>query len=469
MNLLWRRFAIVCLALLGLSAPGFALWHGLQDSLGVLFWAWTGLGLALAWSALAHLQGHGWRHLMVLFGLAGCLVTSTWQGPFPVLAYLSASLGVLSTAALAGVVITRDRSRPPNLMDYYSAAVKARRVRPDQQQLLVVEQLDQLAERYIAYEQRRHLPWAGLLSPPRGVYLHGPAGRGKSFLLDGMFDVSNSAVKTRFHYHELMSGLNAQINASDSRGVRSAANRLAARASLIVIDEVNVLDVASVVLFVQLVEAWWARGCVVCMSSNQAPEALFSMAQSNGEASQRFLDRLLAKAMVLPLTQGEDYRLQKLAATDLYQTPITDATLGNMRRIVELLAESDVSNEPVQVGQREMPVQLQASAVAWFDFATVCGAAYSYEDYLSLVARYPTLLVSNVPQIRNHDEARRFAWLVEIVYDAKQRLVLSATVPREALFADNVISAAQETDYVKITSRLAEMASSEYNYTLAQE
>jgi cell division protein ZapE len=121
----------------------------------------------------------------------------------------------------------------------------------------------------------------------------------------------------------------------------------------------------------------------------------------------------------------------------------------------------------VQVGDRLVVCQQQALGVAWFDFADLCGGAHSYEDYLALAARYPNLLVSDIPQISQPDQARRFAWLVEIVYDARKRLILGAHVPRDELFASTLSSKELDIDYVKILSRLAEMQSSEYNYSLA--
>jgi cell division protein ZapE len=151
----------------------------------------------------------------------------------------------------------------------------------------------------------------------------------------------------------------------------------------------------------------------------------------------------------------------------LYQYPEDAATSGRFLDIVELLAESLLSAEPIKIGDRLVPCQQQALGVAWFDFADLCGGPHSYEDYLALAARFPNLLVSGIPQISQLDQARRFASLVEIVYDAKKRLILAAQVPRDDLFAESLSGKDLDIDYVKIVSRLAEMQSSEYNYSLA--
>jgi cell division protein ZapE len=307
-----------------------------------------------------------------------------------------------------------------------------------------------------------------LLNPPQGVYLHGPAGRGKSFLLDGMFDVSLSKVKYRLHFHELMSELNKKINRGEVR-LQDVFRDMLPRASLVVIDEVNPLDTATGMFFLGLLDALWNRRCVVCFSSNQSPQNLFAGIKMDAETVQKFTTRLEQSVDVIELAGGEDFRLQKLGAQDLYQYPVTEGTYLALDAIMHLLAEGDPTSAPVPVGSRELPCVKRAPGIAWFDFASICGGPFSYEDYLRIVDEFPTLIVANVPQLRDEDEARRFAWLVEIVYDHKRRLILSAHVAVDDLFAPSLSSRGVEVDFTKIVSRLNEMQSSEYNYSLAQQ
>lgn len=467
MNLFWRRSTVVgfiLLALPGLVAAVLRLHTLPQDPLG---WAWLGFVVLLV---SATLIGSGTRPLsraLVGIVVGAALAVSLWFGAGLITGSLAAFGWLMVVVTTCGDFFSRDARRPDSLADFYSAAVKARRVRNNPDQRGIVERLDLLATEFARYEGKRHLPWASFLRAPQGVFLHGPAGRGKSFLLDGMYDISVSSVKRRFHFHELMSALNARVNAAPTVSFKQAVRSLAPRASLIVVDEVNVLDVASAILFSRLILSWWRRGCTVCISSNQSPAQLFrGVSTGHGEVKQ------LATSMgdhmqVMALDGADDYRLQKLSADDLYQYPVTPASPGRFLEIVELLAESALSAEPVKVGDRLVVCRQQASGVAWFDFADLCGGSHSYEDYLVLAARYPNLLVSDIPQISQLDQARRFAWLVEIVYDAKKRLILGAHVPRDELFAPTLSSKELDIDYVKILSRLAEMQSSEYSYSLA--
>lgn len=467
MNLLWRRAAVVTyilLALPALTASALRLLAQADDPLG---WAWLGLSLVLLNMVL--ISGGAARTGQAVVGVlvAGALVTSIWTAQPLLWGATAALLWAALLAATLADFVTRRRAQRASLHDFYMAAVKARRVRSDPQQLAIVERLDTLAAEFARYEARRHLPWSGFLAPPRGIYLHGPAGRGKSFLLDGMYDISPSAVKARFHFHELMSALNARVNATPTVSMRRAVRDLTPRASLIVIDEVNVLDVASAILFSRLLHTWWARGCVVCLSSNLSPAELFAGLPTNHQEVARLEQTLSDRLQVMELCGAEDYRLQKLTGADLFQHPITPDTTARINEIVALLAESEVVTEPALLSGRCLPCQKRASGVIWHDFRQLCAARYSYEDYLRLVAEYPNIIVTDVPRIADEDQARRFAWLVEIVYDAKKRLILTAQVPREALFADNLSNKGLDIDYVKITSRLAEMQSSEYDYALA--
>ncbi len=479
MNLIWRRSTVVAFILLALPGLAAGLLRLQSQSTDALGWAWLGFVVLLV---SATLIGSGTRRLSrALVGLlvGATLALSLWFGADTLLG----TLGVLGWLAVlvttCGDFFSREARRADSLADFYAAAVKARRVRNNPEQQEIVERLDQLALAFARYESKRHLPWASLLTAPQGIYLHGPAGRGKSFLLDGMYDISTSSVKARFHFHELMSALNTRVNATPPISFEQAVRSLAPRASLIVVDEVNVLDVASAILFSRLMSGWWQRGCTVCISSNQSPEQLFRSVSSSHDEIRKLTESIHGHMQVMALEGSDDYRLQKLSADDLYQYPSSAATPARFLEIVELLAESLPSAEPVPVGERMVACRQQALGVAWFDFAELCGGPHSYEDYLALAARYPNLLVSGVPQISQQDQARRFAWLVEIIYDAKKRLIIGALVPREELFAE-VLSSKQsgktsggdaadelDIDYAKILSRLAEMQSSEYNYSLA--
>ena len=226
MNLFWRRSTVVgfiLLALPGLVAALLRLQSLPQDPLG---WAWLGFVVLLI---SATLIGSGTRRLsraLVGIVVGAALAVSLWFGAGLLTGSIAAFGWLVVLLTTCADFLSRDARRPDSLADFYSAAVKARRVRNNPEQLGIVERLDLLATEFARYESKRHLPWASFLQAPQGIYLHGPAGRGKSFLLDGMYDISPSSVKRRFHFHELMSALNARVNVAPTVSFNQAVRSL---------------------------------------------------------------------------------------------------------------------------------------------------------------------------------------------------------------------------------------------------
>ena len=465
MSLLWRRAAIASLVLVGCLALVASALAALTEAFPTAA-GWFASGIILTAGTLLLYDGRRIDHVALFGVVAICTAVSLAASDLVLSTVLPAVPAGAAVLCAAIAWITRERQTAQTLADYYSAAVKARRIRENASQLEVVAALDTLRTAVLRYERRRRMPWAFLLRPPRGIYLYGAAGQGKSFLLDGMFDTLSSRAKYRFHFHELVADLSDAMQRNRDAAFDRAARSLVERASLVLIDELNVLDPATANMFMRLSRVWWRYGCIVCISSNQSPQQLFKGVAVAPEALSAFFDGLERHSQALKLDAGQDYRLQKLAASDLYQHPIDEGTPKRLRDIVDILAEAAPDREPIEVGGRQLAAVLHAPGVAWFDFANLCDAPLSYRDYLALVDRFPNLVISNVPYLEREDPARRFAWLVEIFYDRRKRLILSAEAPVRALFAPGLSSRGSDIDFIKIQSRLVEMQSSEYEYSL---
>ncbi len=462
MSLLWRRAAITGFVLSGLIA---VCWAVFTDAAPTAF-AQIGCGAALTLGVLLVFDGRLLSHAALFSLIALACTTSIVLEAGVVMSALSIGACTTGIGSAAIAWLIREKDPEPSLSDYYTAAVRARRIRDNAAQQDIVATLDGLRRDFRRYERRRRMPWAFLLSAPPGIYLHGSAGQGKSFLLDGMFDTLPSRAKHRFHFHDLVANLSDELNRSGDVPFKRVARQLANRASLVLIDEVNVLDPATAVLFMRLMHAWWRMGCVVCISSNQSPHQLFKGVVVPPDQLGRFFEGLERCTSVHKLEAGEDYRLQKLSAADLYQHPIGERTDVRLQAIVELLAETGLTSDPYIINSRAIACRAQAVGIIWFEFDALCRAPLSYRDYRDLVATFPNLIVSNVPQLTEEDPARRFAWLVEIFYDKRKRLILSAHAPVAELFTPGLSSSGKDVDFVKIQSRLVEMQSSEYEYTL---
>ena len=164
-----------------------------------------------------------------------------------------------------------------------------------------------------------------------------------------------------------------------------------------------------------------------------------------------------------------DYRLGKLTGADLYQYPAGPGADDRIASIVNMLAESPITAVPLPSGTRQIDVRARAHGVVWFEFADLCDTPTGFADYLALVDEFANVAVSDVPRLTDIESARRFSWLVELVYDRRKRLILSAAVPLGDLFARLPDAAGDDVDFRKIASRLAEMQSTEYSYSLGAQ
>lgn len=356
------------------------------------------------------------------------------------------------------------REAPADVVALYHRQLERRGFVPDAAQLRAVERLQRLFEEWTAYKARRSTALRRMLVKPplpRGVYLWGGVGRGKSFLMDAFYLCVPLVRKRRVHFHHFMRELHRELDAlkGTEDPIAAFAERTAKRSRLICFDEFHVSDIADAMILGRFLEQVMARGVVFCMTSNYAPAQLYP----NGLQRERFLAaiRLIeARLDVLEVDGGIDYRRLKLETLKVYHTPLGAASEAALEGIFNELADVADERVPLDVEGRKIPYRRRAGGVVWFDFAQLCGGPRSYADYVDLARRFHTVVLSGVPQMsaRNADSARRFTWLVDVLYDVRVNLVVSAEAAPEALYVDGVNSA----DFARTVSRLHEMQSVDY-------
>ncbi|MFY9513990.1 MAG: cell division protein ZapE [Rubrivivax sp.] len=346
----------------------------------------------------------------------------------------------------------------------YDATLAERGYKADDAQLRAVGALERCENEWAAYKARRSNAVTKLLVRPpipRGVYMYGGVGRGKSFLMDCFFQAVPLTRKTRLHFHEFMrevhrelQELKGTVNPLDELG-----KRIARRFRLICFDEFHVADVTDAMILHRLLDALFANRVSIVTTSNFHPDGLYP----NGLHRDRILpaiELLKAKLEVVNVDAGVDYRQRTLQHVALYHCPLDEAADAAMQQAFEQLAEARDEDPVLHIEHRELRAHRRAGGVVWFDFKQLCGGPRSQNDYLEIASRFHTVLLSGVPQMspRLASEARRFTWLVDVLYDRRVKLILSAASPPEQLYTEGPLA----HEFPRTVSRLHEMQSAEF-------
>jgi cell division protein ZapE len=345
----------------------------------------------------------------------------------------------------------------------YQQSLAKRGFVSDSAQWRAVERLQQLYEEWSAYKARRDNALKRLLvrpELPKGVYLWGPVGRGKSFLMDAFFLCVPLVRKRRVHFHHFMREIHRELD--ELRGTEdplaAVAEKTARSYRLICFDEFHVSDIADAMILGRFLEQAMDRGVEFVMTSNYPPDGLYP----NGLQRERFLpaiELIKRRLDVVGVDNGTDYRRLKMERLKVYHVG-SDAPLA---AIFDELRDVEEEDHPLDVEGRTIPYRKRAGALVWFDFDVLCGGARSYADYVDLAKRFHTVMLSNVPRLsaKESDAARRFTWLVDVFYDDRVNLIVSAEAEPEQLFTEGE----QAAEFQRTVSRLHEMQSVEYLQT----
>lgn len=348
-----------------------------------------------------------------------------------------------------------------SVRDLYERTLLERGYRADPAQLRAVASLQRCEDEWIAYKARRGNAVAKLLRRPpipRGVYMYGGVGRGKSFLMDCFFQSVPLVRKTRLHFHEFMREVHRELQ--DLKGIADPLDelgrRMARRFRLICFDEFHVADVTDAMILHRLLAALFANRVSIVTTSNFHPDQLYP----NGLHRDRILPAialLKERLEVINVDAGTDYRQRTLGELELYHWPLGMRADAAMEESFERLAETRDESPLLHIEQRELHARRRAGGVVWFDFRTLCGGPRSQNDYLELATQFHTVLLSDVPEMspRLASEARRFTWLVDVLYDRRVKLVVSAAVPPERLYTEGPLA----HEFPRTVSRLVEMQS----------
>ena len=346
----------------------------------------------------------------------------------------------------------------------YEAELQSRGYTADPAQLRAVNALERCAGEWAAYKEKRSNTLKKFINHPdipRGVYMHGGVGRGKSFLMDCFYNAVPLKRKTRLHFHEFMREVHREL--SDLKGTVNPldvlAERMAQRYKLICFDEFHVADITDAMILHRLLTALFENGVGFVTTSNFKPNDLYP----GGLHRDRILPAIALlndKLEVLSVDNGTDYRQKTMETVQMYHCPLGQSADDAMERAFNALAESRDEDPVLHIESRQIRAYRKAGGVVWFDFKTLCGGPRSQNDYLEIASRFHTVFLSHVPHmpVRLASEARRFTWLVDVLYDRRVKLIMSAEVPPQELYTEGPMS----HEFPRTVSRLNEMQSKEF-------
>jgi cell division protein ZapE len=355
------------------------------------------------------------------------------------------------------------------MLERYRAMIRSGEIGQDQAQALAVEKLQSLASRLASYKAPAKTDLFSFFTrrssePPRGLYIFGRVGRGKTMLMDMFFAAVPFAKKRRVHFHEFMGETHELIAAARKAHagdpVPHVGETIAREAPLLCFDELQVTDIADAMILGRLFSVLFERGTVIVATSNAAPWDLYRSGL-NRDLFLPFVELIEAKMEVLELDSARDYRLDRLSGASLYFAPLGPEADAEIRKLWRVMTGREKGErQPLTVKGRELDVPEAAMGVARFAFADLCARPLGAGDYLAIARNYHTVFIENVPVLTpaRRNEARRFNTLIDALYDQRVGLVVSAAAEPDALYP-----AGDGADlFQRTASRLMEMRTEAY-------
>jgi cell division protein ZapE len=352
------------------------------------------------------------------------------------------------------------------LTEIYDARVAAGSLRPDPAQHAVLPRLEALRTWVEERGERRRglfARFARAPEPPRGLYLWGGVGRGKSMLMDLMEAATDSPAKRRVHFHAFMQEVHHGLHAARKRGAEDALEPVAEAMlhdlRLLAFDELQITDITDAMIVGRLFEKLFAAGVAIVATSNRVPEDLYR----NGLNRQLFLpfiDLLRARMLVVELESPTDYRRHRLTGAQVWFTP-AGAARGQLQAIWDDLTGGAPGTPLVlPVNGRQVDLPRFANGVGRASFWELCARPLGPGDYLAIAQAVRVLVLEDIPQMSssNYNEAKRFVTLVDALYEARVRLVASAAEIPERLYIEGEGS----FEFERTASRLREMQAADW-------
>ena len=297
---------------------------------------------------------------------------------------------------------------------------------------------------------------------PRGLYLWGGVGRGKTYLMDCFYECLPLKSKRRVHFHRFMQDVHDGLHRHQGQQdpLQIVAQELLEQSKVLCFDEFHVADIADAMLLAGLLKTLFAGGLTLVATSNIEPDGLYR----DGLQRAKFLpaiEQIKQHTEVINVDSGVDYRLRILERAKIYHCPLDADANRSLEQSFHQLAPGECREQTtININHRQMAALGVTDGIAWFDFTVLCEQARSSSDYIELARRFNTLLIANVPQMGDdsNDPARRFISLIDELYDRNVNLIVSAAAEPEQLYIGERLA----FEFRRTSSRLIEMQSYQY-------
>ncbi|WP_213773930.1 cell division protein ZapE [Bradyrhizobium sp. dw_78] len=374
-------------------------------------------------------------------------------------------------------------STPPSVSfrAHYQSLINSGAIEPDAAQAEAAEAFAALEDRLANYKPARKPRLLGRLfadknkkngGPPRGLYVHGEVGRGKTMLMDLFFQHSQVEHKRRAHFHEFMAEVHERIygfrqaiargEMADSDVIALTAAAIFDQAWLLCFDEFHVTDIADAMILGRLFAKLFELGTVVVATSNVAPEDLYK-GGLNRALFLPFIAQISGHMDVLRLDARTDFRLEKLAGVKMWLTPADlDADAALDKAWARMTGRAPCEPRDISAKGRVLHVPCSANGVARFSFAELCEKPLAASDYLRLAHDYHTILIDHIPVMgyAERNAAKRFISLIDTFYDNAVKLMASAEADPLSLYPET--EGVEANEFKRTSSRLIEMSSESY-------
>lgn len=359
------------------------------------------------------------------------------------------------------------------LLSRYQADIKAGKLQPDPFQKAVIHLLQRLYNQLIEQEQipARRSFFDKLFSPtakanastPKGLYIWGDVGRGKTHLVNYFYHLLPIENKLRLHFHRFMQLVHEELEKLHyvSDPLQHVAQHFAAKAQVLCLDEMLVNDITDAMLLGRLFKYLLEQKTVLVITSNTPPHKLYQ----NGLQREKFLPAIQLieqNTEVIELAGQLDYRLQTMTENEMYLDAKNSQTDKKLQQAFASLAGIELHSDrtDIIINKRRIPVIRWADSVVWLHFNTLCSTARSAADYHQIGIFFRTVIISQIPVMNDamEDSARRFITLIDTLYDLHTNLIISANAEPEQLYQGKKLS----FEFKRTASRLREMQTPEY-------